>query len=207
MSKDQGAATTTRREDAALLDRRSMLESSLGAALAATVFGAWATIPAEAGQAASGRGAAQAVPRFRRVVTGHDAEAKSCVVSDEMVSQGNFWTTSATDPVGVLRPGDSVKLLPTTRPDADPPAGGTRILFTHFQPATDPKPTLQNRRGFHRTATIDYLLVLSGEIVLLLDVEEVTLKTGDVLIQRNTTHSWRNDGRTPARALAVLVHV
>ena len=207
MSKDQDAATTTRREDAALLDRRSMLESSLGAALAATVFGAWAASPAEAGQAVSGRGTAPAAPPFRRVVTGHNAEAKSCVVSDEMVSQGNFWTTSTTDPVGVLRPGESVKLLPTTRPDADPPAGGTRILFTHFPPATDPKPTLQNRRGFHRTATIDYLLVLSGEVVLLLDVEEVTLKTGDVLIQRNTMHSWRNDGRTPTRALAVLVHV
>ena len=137
MSKDQDAATTTRREDAALLDRRSMLESSLGAALAATVFGAWATIPAEAGQAASGRGAAPAVPRFRRVVTGHDAEARSCVVSDEMVSQGNFWTTSATDPVGVLRPGDSVELLPTTRPDVDQPASWWDTYSLYTFPASD----------------------------------------------------------------------
>jgi hypothetical protein len=46
-----------------------------------------------------------------------------------------------------------------------------------------------------------------GEIVLLLDTEEVTLKAGDVLVQRNTAHSWRNDGPTPARAFAVMVHL
>src|SRR5262249_61634217 len=135
----------------------------------------------------------------------------SCVVRDEIVSAGRLWTTSAPDPVGVLRAGESSKLLPTmlptTFPDVDPPVGGTRITFSYFQPATDPKPNLQNRLGFHRTSTIDYVFVLSDNLVLLLDVEEVKLKAGDVVIQRNTYHSWRNDGGTPAGVLVVLVRV
>lgn len=198
MPNDRNSASRTRQEDADLLDRRSMLERSVGVALAATVFGTFAATPSSAQQGAT---------RIRRVVTGHNAQGKSCVISDEMVSENNIWTTSAADPVGALRPGERAALLPTTRPAIDPPPGGTRITFASFQPSKDPKPSLQNRQGFHRTATIDYIFLLSGEVVLLLDVEEVTLKAGDIVIQRNTEHAWRNDGQTPARAFIALARV
>jgi quercetin dioxygenase-like cupin family protein len=76
-----------------------------------------------------------------------------------------------------------------------------------MQPARDPKPTLQNRQGFHRTSTIDYVYVLSGEVVLLLDEQEVLIKAGDTVIQRNTDHAWRVDAAEPARLLVALVRV
>jgi uncharacterized cupin superfamily protein len=47
-------------------------------------------------------------------------------------------------------------------------------------------------RGFHKTDTIDYAIVLSGEIVAMMDEGETVLKTGDVLVQRGTNHAWSN---------------
>ena len=76
-----------------------------------------------------------------------------------------------------------------------------------MQPSRDPKPTLANRQGFHRTATIDYAYVISGEVTMLVDVQEVKLKAGDVVVQRNTDHAWRVDGDAPARMLFTLVRV
>jgi hypothetical protein len=195
-------------EGAILLDRRSMLGTSVGAALSAALAGSLPAVVAEAAQGGAGsRGSGSVVSQLRLVVTGHNPQGKSCVVRDEMVSPGRLWTTSATDPVG-----EGTKLLPTELPprfpaDVDPPVGGTRITFTNFAPATDSKPSLQNRSGFHRTSTIDYAFVLSDGLVLLLDVEEVNLKAGDVVVQRNTSHAWRNDGQTPAGVLVVLARV
>jgi hypothetical protein len=57
----------------------------------------------------------------------------------------------------------------------------------------------------HRTETIDYAVVLAGEIVLLLDDEDVQLKAGDVVIQRGTNHAWSNRSNQPARMLYVLI--
>jgi uncharacterized cupin superfamily protein len=57
----------------------------------------------------------------------------------------------------------------------------------------------------HRTRTIDYALILSGEIDMLLDDSEIHLKAGDVVIQRGTNHAWVNRGKTPCRVAAVLV--
>ena len=57
----------------------------------------------------------------------------------------------------------------------------------------------------HRTETIDYAVVLAGEIVLLLDDEEVHLKAGDVVIQRGTNHAWSNRSNQPCRMLYVLI--
>jgi uncharacterized cupin superfamily protein len=56
----------------------------------------------------------------------------------------------------------------------------------------------------HRTASIDYGVVLDGEIVLLLDDEEVALKTGDVVVQRGTIHAWANRSDRITRMLFVL---
>ncbi|MCC6534111.1 MAG: cupin domain-containing protein [Burkholderiales bacterium] len=57
----------------------------------------------------------------------------------------------------------------------------------------------------HRTETLDYAVVLDGEITLLLDDEEVQLKTGDVVIQRGTNHAWSNRSGKPVRMLYVLI--
>lgn len=121
---------------------------------------------------------------------------------------------------------------PTQRPiKLSPPEGGTVIRIVDFPPASqelsrvDPKAAAeafamygesealtagkakaQARHPFmHRTETIDYAVVLSGEITMLLDESEVTLKQGDVLIQRGTNHAWTNRTEQPCRMLFVLV--
>jgi quercetin dioxygenase-like cupin family protein len=65
----------------------------------------------------------------------------------------------------------------------------------------------QNKRHpfMHRTETIDYAVVLDGEIVMLLDDEDVHLKAGDVVIQRGTNHAWSNRSDKPCRMLYVLI--
>ena len=60
--------------------------------------------------------------------------------------------------------------------------------------------------GFHRTDTIDYGVLIEGELTLHLDVGETTvLKAGDVVVQMGTRHAWRNSGNTPARVMFVMV--
>ena len=59
--------------------------------------------------------------------------------------------------------------------------------------------------GMHRTKTIDYAIVLSGEITAVLDEGEVLLKAGDVLVQRGTSHAWSNRSNRPARIAFVLI--
>jgi naringenin degradation protein FdeH len=57
----------------------------------------------------------------------------------------------------------------------------------------------------HRTETVDYAVILEGELTLILDEEDVVLKTGDVVIQRGTSHSWANRSDKPCRILFVLL--
>ena len=57
----------------------------------------------------------------------------------------------------------------------------------------------------HRTETIDYAIVLEGEITMLLDDSEVVLKAGDVLVQRGTNHAWSNRGTIPAKIAFILI--
>jgi mannose-6-phosphate isomerase-like protein (cupin superfamily) len=59
--------------------------------------------------------------------------------------------------------------------------------------------------AMHRSRTTDYIVLLSGEITLLLDEDEVDLKPFDTVIQRGTNHAWRNRGGVPALLMAVLV--
>ena len=59
--------------------------------------------------------------------------------------------------------------------------------------------------GMHRTKTIDYAIVLSGEIYAVLDEGEVLLKAGDVLVQRGTSHAWSNRTDEAARIAFVLI--
>ena len=65
----------------------------------------------------------------------------------------------------------------------------------------------QNKRHpfMHRTETVDYAVVLEGEVVMLLDDEEVHLRAGDVVIQRGTNHAWSNRSDKPVKMLYVLI--
>ncbi|MGE0253158.1 MAG: cupin domain-containing protein [Alphaproteobacteria bacterium] len=121
---------------------------------------------------------------FRRVVTGHDPSGRSIVALDDTpasVTLGTagdrrvlteFWATVATGP-GTAGGGFSeIRFV-------DMPAG--------------------SRREMHRTDTVDYGIVLAGEVWMVLDVGETLLRTGDVVVQRGTNHAWQNRSGRPAR--------
>jgi quercetin dioxygenase-like cupin family protein len=57
----------------------------------------------------------------------------------------------------------------------------------------------------HKTDTIDYIILLEGDVTLILDKEEVDIKPHDVVVQRGTNHAWVNNGNNPALLIAVLI--
>jgi quercetin dioxygenase-like cupin family protein len=59
--------------------------------------------------------------------------------------------------------------------------------------------------AMHKTETIDYIILLKGDVTLILDEEEVDLKPFDVVVQRGTNHAWTNNGNEPALLIAILV--
>ena len=59
--------------------------------------------------------------------------------------------------------------------------------------------------AMHKTKTIDYIILLKGDVTLLLDEDEVRLKPFDVVVQRGTNHAWVNNGDEPALLIAVLI--
>lgn len=179
-------------------DRRSVLAYSAvgGAALAGALFGAVNET------VASGQVAPATLPlptgRMRRVVSGHNAGGKSYIVSDEMADLANLWTTKPDQPLGLAPAGEPRQLSHVT--------GETRFFMTTIQPSKDPKPSLENRVGFHRTPGIAYCFMLTGEIVFLVDTQEIRVRAGDLVVERNTMHSWRNEGTVPVAMLITVVN-
>ncbi|MBO9518264.1 MAG: cupin domain-containing protein [Porphyrobacter sp.] len=140
----------------------------------------------------------------RRVVTGHDANGKSVVISDGLPAQDHSMRGAA---VGAdfneiwnsLEPVPTLASLPEGEPTARPftimPASGHLIRIIDIYP-----PHMGGSRTvMHRTRTLDYAVVIEGEIVLVLDDSEVVLKPGEVVVQRGTDHAWENRGDTIAR--------
>jgi len=131
--------------------------------------------------------------KIRRVVTGHDAQGRAKVLIDEMVSNvissrpgANSSVIWSSDMLPVDNDGDhdpSRKPIHTTIP------GGSVFRVVSFGPGVSPRN--------HRTDSIDYAVVISGEIDMELDVGSVHLKAGDVLVQRGTIHNWVNKGKEP----------
>ena len=131
--------------------------------------------------------------KIRRVVTGHDAQGRAKVLIDETV--GNVISTRpganssviwSSDMLPVNNDGDhdpSHKPIHTTIP------GGPVFRVVSFGPGVSPRN--------HRTDSIDYAVVISGEIDMELDIGSVHLKAGDVLVQRGTIHNWVNKGKEP----------
>jgi mannose-6-phosphate isomerase-like protein (cupin superfamily) len=141
----------------------------------------------------------------RRVVTGHDASGKSVVLSDAPPPQHHAMHGPAVgaDFHEMWNVADAVPELasdearePNERPFTLMPAAGhlLRILDVH------PLKHGGKRTVMHRTQTLDYVVVIEGELTLILDDSEVILKPGDVVVQRGTDHAWENRSDTLARA-------
>jgi len=184
-----------------LVSRRAVLECSAiggGAALAAGLVGGLVRV-VEAGEQSNQREgrAAAAGGTMRRVISGHNAQGKSYIAGDELVDANDLWRTDAERPLGA---GPTAERAPQFRP-----TGASRCFVAAIQPSSDPKPNLENRIGFHRTGGVAYCYILTGEIVFLTDLQEVRLKAGDLLVERGTDHSWRNEGTAPVAMLITVV--
>ena len=139
--------------------------------------------------------------KVRRVVTGHDAQGRAVVKFDEIagnVKSGRpgqeaavVWTTKGF-PIDNSADEDG-----STRPVATSESEGTVFRIVEFSPGVTPRN--------HRTDSIDYGVVISGEIDMLLDDTTVRLKAGDVLIQRGTIHNWVNKGSVPCVMAFALI--
>jgi quercetin dioxygenase-like cupin family protein len=144
-------------------------------------------------------------PPIRRVVTGHDEDQVAKVLLDEPATNAKhpqaglvstmMWCTEgapAAIPIGE-RPEDmGARILGTA-----PPRNGTRFAVIDFPPGNQPH--------MHRTETIDYVIVMEGEIEMDMDASTVKLKAGDIMIQRGTNHAWANRSGKRARVAFVLV--
>jgi mannose-6-phosphate isomerase-like protein (cupin superfamily) len=159
----------------------------------------------------------------RRVVTGHDTEGKSVVIIDgPPTPAGAFWFTESA-PADNTAVGDAAQLVRKL----EPPMGGSIFRYAVIPPE-DPNASPEERErttarlfaqmdamhcrtdtsrhpGMHKTRTVDYVVLLSGEVTMLLDKGEVNLKPFDVVVQRGTNHAWVNKGKEPAVLAAVLV--
>ena len=191
------------------IDRRTMIGRTLGAAAAGSLLGAIAapgTTEAAPAQPAGTSSPGILLPDgMRRIVTGHDDEGKSYVVRDERVSGWNFpnvFRTTGDDPFGAGPEPVPRELYPTDSPQLEPDVGGANFHFVTLPPTPPDAPL-----GWHRTETVDMNVLLGGELVLVLDKEEVTVHPGDVVIQRNTMHAWRNPTSEPVYWVAVLVPI
>jgi len=164
-------------------------------------------------------------PEIRRVVTKLDASGKAVVMIDERTRLtasrlptlvANLWVTDKSLP-DFTSTDDRGK----TKTGIQPPKSGTVFRVVEFPPesagghptvmmkivgADAPAKGLPPRHPMmHRTRTLDYAIVLSGEIDLLLDEVEVHVKAGDVVVQQATNHAWLNRGHEPCRIAFVLI--
>jgi quercetin dioxygenase-like cupin family protein len=139
--------------------------------------------------------------KIRRVVTGHDAQGRAKVLIDETIKNvasqrpgaeyGVVWMTEGFPASNDGDDDPSGKKIGTTVP------GGSVFRVVSFGPGVAPRN--------HRTDSIDYAVVISGEIDMELDIGSVHLKAGDVLVQRGTIHNWVNKGKEPCVIAFTLV--
>ena len=141
---------------------------------------------------------------LRRIVTGHDEHGNAIVKIDEIAQH---WREG--------RPGGTILNVWTTdtapaNNSLDTDGGMREGKFTMIQNGSvfrilDFKPGLERR--MHRTDSIDYIVVISGEIDMELDNGvEVHLKQGDVMVQRGTIHNWINRGTETCVMAVILIH-
>jgi len=171
-------------------------------------------------------------PPVRRLVTGHNAQGRAVFVEDALATAvkvtelrpgykvTNIWRTGAS-PSEINAP-DSIH----AQEGVLPPTQGTVLRVIDYPPEPkDPKLIAQmqdatfsflypdaghtvrpgEHPGMHKTDTIDYAIMLEGELTAILEGEEKIFKAGDILIQRGTNHAWANRSGKPARIAFVLI--
>jgi len=167
-------------------------------------------------------------PEVRRVVTKIDASGKAVVMFDSAVPlkslrspnpAGEMWVTDKSPP-DFSWTSDRAE----TKVGLTPPKNGTVFRIVDFVPTTAaiaglPLDTMMKVVGadapakglppkhsmMHRTRSVDYAIILAGEIDMMLDEGEVHLKAGDVVVQQATNHAWINRGKEPCRVAFILM--
>jgi mannose-6-phosphate isomerase-like protein (cupin superfamily) len=170
--------------------------------------------------------------KIRRIVTGHDARGRSIIASDApsphvlaLMDDPPFgltdlWVTHAS-PADNSGSADAAARPAIT---LEPPRGGSIFRVVEFPPDQATAGKLDRKKlfeamhageamdregarhpGMHKTATVDYAIVLSGEIYAVMDEGETLMKAGDCLIQRGTNHAWSNRGAVPCLVAFILV--
>ena len=147
----------------------------------------------------------QNYPPIRRIVTGHDKNGIAKVILDAPATNAKYpqpgqvstmmWCTDrmpCTMPVGEGVEDMGARIIGTP-----PPPNGTRFAVIDFPPG--------NHAHMHRTETIDYVIVIEGEIEMDMDDSTVKLKAGDIMVQRGTNHAWANRSNKRARVAFVLI--
>ena len=150
----------------------------------------------------------------RRIVTANNALGRSYFASDEVVPDRILWTTRESDGLGTAPDSAPTRYLPTTAPEVEPPPGASKCVRVAMQPwkimkeemKAQPIPGL-DADGFHRTATIDYIMIVDGEVDLVLDEGRTTVRAGDLVVQRNTNHAWHNNPDKPVDFWGVMISV
>ena len=173
---------------------------------------------------------------IRRIVTGHDAEGKAVVATDgeppTVISfpsvPGTYffeiWKTHTTPapvdngPDPTLGPrrmapaphGSAVRIVQIA-PEKDIKLPRTvEEMEQHFRETGSPEAATSRLDAphplMHRTETLDFGILIDGELTLILDDSEVQLKPGDIVVQRGTNHAWSNRGDKPCRIAFVLLH-
>ena len=168
---------------------------------------------------------------MRRIVTGHNEDGRSIITIDGPPARSigedvgglfELWNTDG----NIIDTKDNLD-----RADQDiilsPPTGGTKFRYFQINPTPEgiPMEIMQEiaadafekigaghhrvdtskHPAMHKTETIDYIILLKGDVTLILDEDEITLKPHDVVVQRGTNHAWVNNGDEPALLIAVLI--
>lgn len=172
------------------------------------------------------------LPDIRRIVTGDDAHGRSRIVED---APARAIRTVEARPgyraVNVWRTAESPAKIGAADSTSQhqgilPPRGGSILRIIDFPPEPADKEALKKmldatfggifrdakhdrspgvHPGMHRTETVDYAIVLEGEIYAVMDDGEALMRAGDVLIQRGTNHAWANRSTRTARIAFVLI--
>lgn len=168
--------------------------------------------------------------RVRRVLTGHDSAGKSTIIADglatnikEMASMPGLALTDLWETAGAPADNDGHADAAARPVHLEPPKNGTVLRVVEFPPDITWRDKANSRDAFksigaghvadkssadpmmHRTSTVDYAIVLKGEIYAVMEQGETHLKAGDILVQRGTNHSWSVRGHEPAIVAFVLV--
>ena len=168
--------------------------------------------------------------RMRRVVTGHDKSGQSVFLQDglaknikEMDSMPGLALTDLWETTGAPASNEGKEDAAKRPVRLEPPKGGTIVRIVEFPPDSAWRDKADANAAFnsigaghakdksnadpmmHKTATVDYIIVLKGQSYAIMEKGETLLKEGDILIQRGTNHSWSVRGKKPCVVAAILV--